>query len=108
MATLTVNQVTITGLTDALVAAAGGGDDFLNTGKEWFEVNNGGGGSITVTFATPATVEGVAIDNPAIAVGAGVRKKIGPFAPGLFNDSNGKVQVTYSGVTTVTVGAFKT
>jgi hypothetical protein len=107
MAALTVNQISATGLTDALVAAAGGGDTFVNDGRTFLEVLNGSGGSINVTFTTPALVQGIAVSDPVVAVGAGVRKKIGPFPTELFNDANGAVGVAYSAVTTVTVGAFK-
>lgn len=107
MATLTVQTVSTAGLADSLAAAAGGGDQFANTGREFFEVLNGGGGSVNVTFETPATVDGEPIADRVVAVAAGVRKKIGPFPTSTYNDANGRVQVTYSGVTTVTVGVFK-
>lgn len=107
MATLTASSVTTSGLTDSLTAAAGGGDEFANTGHEWFEVLNGSGGSITVTFTTSATVQGEPIADRAVTVANGARKKIGPFPTDVYNDSNGKVQVAYSGATSVTVGVFK-
>ena len=63
MATLTVNAVTQAGFRDdnALVAAAGGGDAFLPSDKTFVRVNNGGGGAITVTFATPGSLGGLGI-----------------------------------------------
>jgi hypothetical protein len=107
MATLTKQVVTTAGLADSLASAAGGGDQFTNTGNEWLEVLNGGGASIDVTIATPATANGEPIADRVVAVAAGARKKIGPFNPSIFNDSSGYVQVTYSAVTSVTVGVFK-
>ena len=40
------------------------------------------------------------------AVGAGAQKIIGPI-PAAFNDASGNVAVTYSGVSSVTVGAIQ-
>ena len=104
MATLTVGTIirTGTGFESALVAAAGGGDEFANTGFEFFRITNG---AITcnVTFTTPRTVAGMAITDLAVAVGAGTTRMIGPFPVGTYNNGNGLVQVTYDDVTNVTV-----
>ena len=110
MADLTKQKILESGLAPTMVAAAGGGDALTaNTGKEFLMVVNGGAGSINVT----ATVQNADLDSEShgeiskgdrvVAVGAGETKMIGPFARGAFNDINGKVQITYSGVTTVTV-----
>ena len=107
MAVLTVLEVSRAGVSGALTAAAGGGDSFANDGRTYFDVNNGGGSPITVTFVTQQTVDGLAVADLAVAVSNGVRSKIGPFPPGIYNDANGRVQVTYSGVTTVTVNPFR-
>ena len=107
MATLTVQSITKTGLTPALVAAAGGGDKFANTGKEMLEIVNGSGASITVTIVAQKTVEGLAIAGRAIAIPAGQRRFIGRISPTVFNDSQGFTNLTYSGVTSLTIGAFQ-
>lgn len=113
MATLTVQSVVRTGLNPSLVAAAGGGDEFVNDsgGDTFFWVDNGGGGSVTVTIASQATAQpGLVATDLAVAVPAGEQRMIGPFPPGTstaFNDGAEKVQVTYSGVTSVTVAAIK-
>lgn len=103
MAALTVAQVLPSGVVTALVAAAGGGDSFPNTGDQWLDVNNGSGGSITVTIATPGKYQGQTITPIATAIPAGQRWRFGPFDPAIFNDANGNVQLTYSGVTSLTV-----
>lgn len=106
MALLAVTDVARTGIDLATaVAAAGGGDSFLNTGKEFLYVKNGSGGSITVTVVTQVTVDGQSVADLAVAVGAGASKLIGPFPNGYYNDTNAppQVQVTYSGVTSLTV-----
>lgn len=108
MATLTVQQIAVTGITPSFASAAVGGDQFLNNGKCFLEVKNGSGGDITVTIATQATTGGYAVADQTVTVAATTGDKmIGPFPPDLFNDSSGYVQVTYSGVTSLTVGAFR-
>lgn len=108
MATLTVQEIVIGGITPSFAAAAGGGDQFLNNGRCFFEAKNGSGGAITVTFVTSATIAGYALADATVSVGATTGDKMaGPFPPDLFNDSSNYVQVTYSGVTSLTVGAFR-
>lgn len=103
MAVLTAATVSRAGTDVAGVAAGAGGDSFANTGKEFLEVKNGSGASITVTLDVQATLEGMAVTDPTVAVAAGATKIIGPFPTHLFNDANGRANVTYSAVTTVTV-----
>lgn len=110
MADLTPVTLSRAGAVDSLSAASAGGDAIVgNTGKEWIDVNNGSASPITVTLTYPATtlVDGQAPAAKTITIPASSRRKIGPFPPGLWNDVNGKVQITYSAVTTVTVGAFR-
>lgn len=107
MATLAVTDVVRAGVVADGAAAAGGGDAFPNTGAEILVVKNGGVGSINVTLVTQATVDGNAVADPVVAVGAGVTKAIGPFPRYIFGDATGLVQVTYSGVTSVTVKVLK-
>lgn len=111
MATLTVNVVNAqAGFRDdnALVAATGGGDAFAPGMDTLIRVNNAGGGAITVTFATPGTVAGNAIADGGGTVTNGQSRLFGPFPPDQYADPvTGLVTTTYSGVTSVTVGAFK-
>lgn len=109
MAELTVQDIVQAGLSPTLVAAAAGGDTFDNDGRTFFHIDNGGGASITVTFAQQAACSiGVVGDHDiAVAVLAGEERMIGPFEKHIFDDSDEEVEVTYSGVTTVTVGAIK-
>lgn len=107
MALLTPVEASVGGVADALVAAAGGGDSFDNNGLTLFVVNNASGGAITVTFDDPGSPAppSAAAFNPdvAVSVPAGARRTFGPFKPFRFNDANGRVNVTYSGVTSLTV-----
>lgn len=107
MAVLAVQNITRAGVTATMTAAAGGGDSFTAGRRTFLQVVNNGGGSITITFATPGTILGdIPVDDLAVSVGAGVRMMIGPFPPDFFADSAGLAQVTYSGVTSVLVGVF--
>jgi len=107
MALLTVQQISRAGLTRSLTAAAGGGDTFANDGRTFLEVANRSGGSITVTIVTTANVDGNAVADTSVAVGAGVTMLIGPFPPATYNDANGIVSLTYSGVTSLTLNPFR-
>lgn len=107
MTTLTPQPIALAGLTPVYAAAGGSGDAFQNTGDQYVEVVNGGAVQTTVTVVTPATVGGMAIADLTVTVGAGARKKIGPFPPAVFNDANGQVSVTCSPTTDVTLGVFK-
>lgn len=95
----------------ALTAAAGGGDSFPNTGKEFFHVKNGSGAPINVTFAHAGQVDAgdanLAVPDLVVAVAAGVERIVGPFPTQQYNDANNRVPVTYSDVTSVTVGVMK-
>ncbi len=111
MATLIVDDIAPGGLVDTLVAASVSGDEFANEGSTFLEVNNGSGSTITVTFVTQKSIDGLAVADLAVAVAAGERRLCGPFRKGLYNvqsgTSAGRVQVTYSGVTSLTVGAHR-
>lgn len=109
MATLAVQEVTRAGVALTLAAAAGGGDKFAPSDRTWLRVTNGGAGAITVTIVTPNTlISDVAITDVAVSVGAGATREIGPFPYEHFaNSADGLADITYSGVTSVTVGAFK-
>lgn len=107
MALLTATPITRSGITPALAAAGAGGDSWANSGKEFIEVNNAGGAPITVSIAIQGTVDGVAVPARTVVVTNATRRFIGPFQPGFYNDTNGQIQLTYSGVTSVTVGVFQ-
>lgn len=82
------------------------GDSFPNNGNVHLRVKNSAGPSVTVTANCPNTdnfsVSGDGLDQ-SWTVPAGVEWVLGPFSPARFNDSNGRVQITYSNVTGVEV-----
>ncbi len=113
MATLTVSKITTTKLAQSLASAAGGGDKFPNTGREFLAVRNASGGSaITVT----ATAQGDPCNRGVAATTAHDKAQsipsddntylIGPFPPAFFNDVSGMVNLAYSDVTGLTVAVF--
>lgn len=104
MATLTVQATDLeNGLEPTYASAAGGGDQFANTGKEIIHIKNGGGGAITCTVDAPNACNHGALHDMAVSVGAGEDWILGPFSKARFNDSSDFVQITYSGVTSVTI-----
>lgn len=107
MAVLAKRTVSRSGVALAPAAASGGGDSFQNDGTIFVYIKNGGGGSITATAAIPLLVDGVAIaSGKQVTVGAGAEVLFGPFPTSTYNDVNGNVNLTYSGVTSVTVSAI--
>lgn len=107
MATLVVQLSTTAGVVKAaLVAAAVGGDQFANNGKTHLEIANGSGAPITVTVPRTKACDQGSLHPVTNSVAAGVTDTMGPFPVDLHNDANGMCQITYSGVTTLTIGAF--
>tara|TARA_R100001530_G_scaffold126058_1_gene94786 strand:- start:75 stop:419 length:345 start_codon:yes stop_codon:yes gene_type:complete len=112
MAELTVQQITETGGAATYVSANGEGDTADNNGNMFLHIKNGGGGSITVTITalTTSVDSGVYGDltkaNASIAVASETEAFIGGFAPAAFNDGNGEIAITYSGVSSVTIAAL--
>ena len=107
MALLTATTVSRAGVDVAGAAADVAGDRWVNTGKEYVVIKNGGGGAITVTLDVKATVDDAVVTDPTVSIGAGVTKIIGPFPTGIYNDDEDEMNITYSGVTTVTVKVLK-
>ncbi len=98
MATIPVSEVTRAGLLIASVGASNGGDEWVNTGEEFLYVDSGG--SETLTFDIKGTLDGLAITDRAVALST-VRRIIGPFPPGIYNDPvTGRAKVTSSSYTT--------
>lgn len=109
MPAITVTNLAIDG-TDPLTvdqAADAGGDTFVNNGNTLLFINNGGGSPITVTVADSgtATPEGANAFDPDvdIVVTNGEYRLAGPFPTGRFGTTT---TVTYSAVTSVTIGAL--
>lgn len=104
MATLVVADLSRSGLDiSTLVAAAGGGDTMPNDGKTFLAIKNGSGAGITVSAAITRTVDGVTPAAKSVTVPASATYLFGPFPVADYNDANGAVALTYSGVTSLTL-----
>jgi len=109
MAALSTQAIAEAGVVPSFAAAAAGGDTAVPGDKTFLVVKNGGGSSINVTLAAfpDTSTYGTAIPDPVIAVANGAEKWIGPLRGSSYaNASTGLVNITYSAVTTVTVGVF--
>ena len=114
MATLTAQKITDQATTATMVAATSGGDEFLNTGLEFLFFQNGhASNSYVITITAQVTnihhqnFGTVVKENIVKTVAAGAEVFIGPFKQAAFNDSNNKVQITYSATpTTMTVAVL--
>jgi hypothetical protein len=109
MASLTTTRVSVaTGTLDLdanLTAAASGGDSAeVGTGK-FLVIKNGDASAKTVTIVTPGTKSGLAIADGTYVVAAGDYCFV-PLA-NVFRGSDGRAAITYSAVTSVSVGAFE-
>lgn len=107
MAVLAPTQITRQGVAATLTAAAAGGDEFQANQDTILLVRNGSASPITVTFVTPGTSQGLAVEDVAVTVPAGADRYCSGFADDVFRNTNGRVGVTYSAVTTVTVGVLQ-
>lgn len=107
MATLSVIAAVPTGAIMTPVAAAGGGDQFLNTGREVLYVLNGDASPVTLTFAPGGLPGGLALATYNVVVAAGEERMIGPFPAALYSNPTGYVTITYSGVTSLEVAVVR-
>ncbi|RLA20261.1 MAG: hypothetical protein DRQ56_03605 [Gammaproteobacteria bacterium] len=108
---LTVQSAVPAGLDPTYVAATlTDGNMFRNTGKQILHVVNGSGGELTMTLVTPATVVGLAIADQVVTVPNGEERMCGHLDVSTYNQTGtdaGKVYVTYSTVTSVTVAVVQ-
>lgn len=112
-ATIPTGTTSTAGLAANMATASSDGDDFVNTGQELVILRNTNSGtSINVTFVTTKTSDGLAVADRVVNVpiaASAVREVIaGPFPKGTYNDPNtGKVNMTYSTHTGLTIGVIK-
>ena len=91
----------------ALVSAEVGGDEFVNDGKCLIVIDNGSGAPITLTAETQQTVDGEEVADKEIVIPDAEQHLLGPWPKPIYNDGDGKVQLTYSGVTSLTIGIIQ-
>jgi len=115
MATLVLQTVNENGaaMIANKAACAAGGDAVVNDGRTVLVVENKAGVTQTVTITPAKTTtqqDGMgALSKAAIVVAIVTLDTavIGPFAPALFNDINGKIAITYSAVVTLNIMAVR-
>ena len=102
MGLITSYKITEEAISGVTTACASGGDNFVNTGVEFIRINNAHASvSYTVTIAAQTTTYSfprhgkLTKANTVQAVAHANSILIGPFKPTVWNDANGKVQVTY-------------
>src|SRR5262245_24142490 len=109
VAALTTTTVSVaTGTLDldaALVSANSGGDTAEIGPRKFLVIKNGDASSKTVTIDTPGTVRGLAIAQGTYVVATG-DYCIVPMSD-VFRSSIGRASITYSAVTSVSVGVFE-
>jgi len=106
--TLTVQQIDRAGITPSLVTANEDGYYVPNDGRVFLQLQNTDSTEVTVTIETPGTVDGLAVTDRTVAIPAtDGDKMIGPFPPGVYNDGAGRIKVTFSAVTALTIGGFR-
>lgn len=108
MATLTTQTITAGGLSPVYDPAAAGGDKLRPGRTTFLHVKNGDASSMTVTIATPGTVDGLAIADRTVTVGAGDDQMI-PIPAAIYGNASdsGLASVTYSATTSLTVAALR-
>lgn len=111
MATLSLQTITLAGITPSYAAVAAGGDKFANNGDTWVHIKNSSGvNAYTVTFTTTRSYKGVLFSGMTLTVGTNGDKKCGPFPPFALNDSNEDMNITYTGsapATDLTIAVLK-
>lgn len=109
MATLTVQEAGFVGLDNIVFDAAdAAGDDFVNDGRTILIVKNTDAAPKTVTVNSQALCsQGFDHDIAVIVPDTTGESIIGTFPKGRFNDATGKVAVSYSSVTGVSVAAVR-
>lgn len=108
MALLAKQQVGLAGVGPTYAAANAGGDTFNPGNNVFLHVKNGSAGALTVTVVTPGNVSGQAVADVAVSVPASGERMIGPLPGSLFaRAADGLGDITYSGVTSLTIGVFE-
>lgn len=111
MAALTLHNVSPSGAQVTYAAASGGGDTVRAGARTFISVRNAGGGSVTVTVndTKSQAPAGASEFDPdlSVVVAPSTEKVIGPLPAERFANASGLVEVTYSGVSSVTVAALK-
>jgi hypothetical protein len=102
---LTPQKATSSGVALTFAAADGtNGNSFIPSHGRALHVKNGGGSAITLTLPTPQTVDGLAVADRSVTVGAGAHAVVS-VTPELsaYSQADKTVWVDFSSATSVTV-----
>ena len=106
---ITVQEISREGLEETYVAAAqdlyGNGMSFPNSGKEFIRIKQGVGARV-LTIVNPTTVDGLAVADRTVAIGASKNYMIGPF-PKSYNDADGLIHITFDALTNTTIAVIR-
>ncbi|MGW4986317.1 hypothetical protein ACWEQ3_01520 [Streptomyces mirabilis] len=106
MASLSPQRIPLAGLAGAYAAASAGGDNAPIGGRFFLEVRNGGASPVTVSIASPSTLDGLTIAGASLVVPANGSGMI-PMGGVYRNRTTGRADITYSAVTSVSVAVFE-
>ena len=106
MATRATETVDRDGLVATYHAASGGGDKVTPGSGVGIHVKNGSASAVDVTLVTPGTVEGLAVADRVVEVGAGADAFIA--VPDIYRSStDGLASITWEATTTVTFAVIR-
>jgi hypothetical protein len=106
MALLVAQPIPVSGVVPTFPSATAGGDQAPIGSRNLLLVRNGGASPITATVVTPGTVKGLPIGDAALTVPAGGSALL-PLDSIYRDPVTGRAAITYSAVTSVTVGVIQ-
>ncbi len=85
------------------------GDSFANSGREAILIrhDNAVGTAVTLTIATPLTIDGLSVADASIVIGPGETHLLGPWPASTYNDSQKQVALSYSSATDISIAIVK-
>jgi hypothetical protein len=107
MATLSVQKLSLSGITLTFSACDAAGDEFENSGEAFIYVKNSDTVDHTVIVNSQQPCSYGFDHDVSVTVPTGGEKLIGTFPKDRFNDSNGKVQISYDAVTGLTIAVVE-
>lgn len=112
MSLLAIQDLVRGGVDPLFNVASASGDEFGNDGKTLVYIKNGATDlNVTFTARNASTSKpgfgNLALTNQVVNVPANEERAIGFFEPAIFNDGNGRVEMTYDNEVNVTVAVLK-
>lgn len=98
----------VAGTAAAYAAASGGGDTVSPSDRTHLHAKNGSGGALTVTVVAQTACNHGTLHDLVVSVPGGAERLIGPISPTRFaRPEDGLAEITYSGVTSLTIAAVR-